>query len=155
MSERQCLKVELLFDRGPGSRSVWGRRLFLWAMLHTEELATYFVGLALIQSGDVERGSFLMQSFLDARERFDEVDFVSWPSIAGRLSLGNTDAALVKLDGFAETRYQRILSRLFLERSPLFDPIRGEPAFIALLDEYRENAAEQRQILQTMNEDAS
>jgi hypothetical protein len=37
----------------------------------------------------------------------------------------------------------------------VFDPIREEPAFIALLDEYRENAAEQRQILQAMNKDAS
>jgi hypothetical protein len=42
-----------------------------------------------------------------------------------------------------------------LERSPLYDPIREEPAFIAFLDDYRENAAEQRKILQAMTEDAS
>jgi tetratricopeptide (TPR) repeat protein len=117
--------------------------------------ATYFAALALINSGDIERGSFLMQSFLDLQERYDETFRVGRSSIAGRLLLRDIDAALNKLDGFAETRYHRISSRLFIERSPLFDPIREEPAFIALLDEYRENAAEQRQILQAMNENTS
>jgi hypothetical protein len=37
----------------------------------------------------------------------------------------------------------------------VYDSIRDEPAFIALLDDYRKNAAEQRQILQAMNEDSS
>jgi hypothetical protein len=80
---------------------------------------------------------------------------VEWGSISGWLSLGNTGAALTKLDGFAETKYYRPLNSLFLERSPVFDPIREEPAFVALMDEYEKNAAEQRKILQAMNEDAS
>ena len=117
--------------------------------------ATYFAGLALINSGDVDRGTLLMQSYLDLRDRFDEAYVVQWGSIAGNLLLGNTDAALGKLEGFAKTKYYGRLNSLFLERSPVFDAIREEPAFIALLDEYRENAAEQRQILQSMNEDAS
>ena len=117
--------------------------------------ATYFAGLALINSGDIERGSFLMQSFLDLRDRYDEAYVVQWGSIAGNLLLGNTDAALGKLEGFAKTKYYGRRNSLFLERSPVFDAIREEPAFIALLDEYRENAAEQRQILHSMNEDAS
>jgi hypothetical protein len=76
-------------------------------------------------------------------------------SIAGRLVLGDTDAALDKLAGFAQNKYFWWDNRLYLERSPSYDPIREEPAFIALLDEYRENAAEQRQILQAMNENTS
>ncbi len=42
-----------------------------------------------------------------------------------------------------------------LERSSTFNALREEPAFIALLDEYRENAAEQRMLLQAMNVDTS
>jgi tetratricopeptide (TPR) repeat protein len=117
--------------------------------------ATYFAGVALINSGDIERGSFLMQSFLDLNDRYDETYFVNWWSVSGRLLLGNTDAALDKLEGFAETKYSRTRNNLFLERSPVFDPLREEPAFIALLDEYRENAAEQRILLQAMNVDTT
>jgi hypothetical protein len=111
--------------------------------------------LALINSGDVERGSFLMQSFLDLQERYDETFRVARSSIAGRLSLGDIDAALEKLKGFSQTKYRREWNRMLLERSSTFDALREEPAFIALLDEYRENAAEQRILLQAMNVDTT
>jgi tetratricopeptide (TPR) repeat protein len=117
--------------------------------------ATYFTALALINSGDVERGSFLMQSFLDLQERYDETFSVGRSSIAGRLLLGDIDAALDKLEGFAQTKYRREWNRMLLERSSTFDALREEPAFIALLDEYRENAAEQRMLLQTMSVDTA
>jgi hypothetical protein len=58
---------------------------------------------------------------------------------------------LDKLEGFAQTKYRREWNRMFLEYSSTFDALREEPAFIALLDEYRENAAEQRILLQAMN----
>jgi hypothetical protein len=96
-----------------------------------------------------------MQTFLDLNDRYDEAYVVNWWSVSGRLLLGNTDAALDKLEGFAETKYSRTRNNLFLERSPVFDPLREEPAFIALLDEYRENAAEQRILLQAMNVDTT
>ncbi len=117
--------------------------------------ATYFAGLALINSGDVDRGTYLMESFLDLRERYDAAYGVHRRSVAGYLVLGDTDGALDKLAGFAQSKYRWLENKLYLERSPLFDPIREEPAFIALLDDYRENAADQRQILQAMNEDGS
>jgi tetratricopeptide (TPR) repeat protein len=123
--------------------------------LDKDRRATYFAGLALINSGDVDRGTYLMESFLDLQERYDAAYGANRRSVAGRLVLGDTDAALDKLAGFAQNKYGRVWNKLYLERSPLFDPIRKEPAFIALLDEYRENAKEQRQILQSMNEDAS
>jgi TolB-like protein/Flp pilus assembly protein TadD len=117
--------------------------------------ATYFAAVALINSGDVDRGSQLMQSLLNLQERYDDAYFVPPWSVAGRLLLGNYDGALDRLESFAQTKYSREWNSMILERSPVFDPIREEPAFIALLDEYRENAAEQRKILHAMNEDAS
>jgi len=117
--------------------------------------ATYFAALALINSGDADRGSHLMRSLQELTERYDEAYGVHRRSIAGRLALGDTDAALDRLAGFAQNKYQRENNRLLLERSPVFDPIRDERAFIALLDELRENAAKQRQILQAMNENTS
>ena len=59
------------------------------------------------------------------------------------------------LPALAQNKYGRAWNKLYLERSPVYDPIRNEPAFIALLDDYRKNAAEQRQILQAMNENTS
>jgi len=118
--------------------------------------ATFFVGLALINSGDVDRGTYLMDSYLGLREQLDEAFGVHRVSVAGHLILGDTDAALDKLAGIAQNKYGGgVRNKLYLERSPVFDTIREEPVFIALLDEYRENAAKQRQILQAMNENTS
>ena len=117
--------------------------------------ATYFSAQALLNSGDVDRGSHLMRSFLKFTERYVEAYGVYRPQIAGRLALGDTDAALDMLAGIAQNKYLSGRNMLYLERSPVYDPIREEPAFIALLDEYREHAEEQRQILQAMNDDPS
>ena len=117
--------------------------------------ATYFAGLALINSGDVDRGTYLMESLLDLRERYDAAYGANRRSVASRLVLGDTDAALDKLAGTAQNKNRWVENKLYLERSPIFDPIREEPEFVALMDEYRENAEEQRQILQAMNEDGS
>jgi hypothetical protein len=62
---------------------------------------------------------------------------------------------LEKLDKYANTNYFHTLDRIYLQHDSVFDPIREEPAFIALLNEYREKAAEQRKLLQAMNEDSS
>ena len=123
--------------------------------LDKDRRATYFAGLALINSGDVDRGTYLMDSYLGLREQLDEASGVHRRSVAGHLILGDTDAALDKLAGFAQNKYGSWRNKLYLERSPVFDTIREEPAFIALLDELRENAAKQRQILQAMNENKS
>ncbi len=118
-------------------------------------VATYLAGWALIQSGDVERGSHLLQSFLDLREPFDEIYGVIGASIGGHLMLGATERALNTLDSFAQRPDFGLFSRRMLERSSVFDPIREEPAFVALLDAYRKNAAAQRQILQATNKGGS
>ena len=123
--------------------------------LDVKRRVTYYAAIALIQSGDNKRGSYLMQSFLELEERYQEPYGMTRYSIAARLMLGDIDGALEKLPGLAQNRYYGYLDRLDVERSSVFDPIRNEPVFIALLDEYRETAAEQRQIMRAMNEDTS
>ena len=115
----------------------------------------FFAGRALLQSGDIDRGSHLIESYLAINERYDQVFHVDWESIASRLLIGDREAALETLDKFAETMYFHLLDRTILQHDSVFDPIRDEPAFNALMDKYRQNAAEQRQILQAMNEDGS
>jgi len=39
-----------------------------------------------------------------------------------------------------------------LERSHLYDALREEPAFVAMLENYRAEAAEQRTLLQAMTQ---
>ena len=117
--------------------------------------ATYFTALALINSGDVDRGSHLMRSYLELLERFIDAYGVHRRYVAGPLALGNTDTALDRLAGLAEAKYRGGNNRLELERNSLYDPIRNEPAFIALLDDYRKNAEEQRKLLQAMTKDTS
>jgi len=117
--------------------------------------AVFFAGRALLQSGDIDRGSHLIDSYLGLSERYDEAYHVEWESIASRLLIGHRESALEKFDIYANTNYFHTLDPIFLQHDSVFDPIREEPAFIALLGEYREKAAEQRQILQAMNEDSS
>jgi len=117
--------------------------------------ATYFTALALINSGDADRGSHLMKSLQELTERFVEAYGVHRRTVAGALALGDIDTALDKLAGLAQKKYFWQDDKLLLERSPLFDPIRDEPDFIALLDDYRKTAEEQRKILQAINEEAS
>ncbi len=123
--------------------------------LDKDQNAVFFTGRALLQSGDIDRGSHLIDSYLGLSERYDEAYHVEWESIASRLLIGDREAALEKLDKYANTNYFHTLDRIYLQHDSVFDPIREEPAFIALLNEYREKAAEQRKLLQAMNEDGS
>jgi hypothetical protein len=123
--------------------------------LDKDRNAVFFAGRALLQSGDIDRGSHLIESYLAINERYDKVYHVDWPSIASQLLVGDREAALEKLDNFAEAMYSHSLNRTILQHDSVFDPIRDEPAFVALMNEYRQNVAEQRQILQAMNEESS
>ena len=71
-------------------------------------------------------------------------------SIGGRLALGDVDGARERLPGFEKHRYYWELNRMLLERSHLYDPLREEPAFAAMLESYRTEAETQRTILQAM-----
>jgi hypothetical protein len=54
--------------------------------LHASDLGLYFTGLALLQSGDIDRGTFLMKAYLEEQDRADEAYAVRWRSITGRRS---------------------------------------------------------------------
>ena len=120
--------------------------------LEREPAATFFVGLALKQSGDVERGSLLLQSYINEQSRYEDVYGVNRSSIGGRLAIGDVDGAKDRLPGFEKIRYYWELNRMLLERSHLYDALREEPAFVAMLENYRAEAAEQRTLLQAMTQ---
>jgi TolB-like protein/Tfp pilus assembly protein PilF len=119
---------------------------------HASDLGLYFAGLALLQRGDIDRGTFLMKTYLEDQDRGDEAYAVRWRSVTGRLALGEAEAAMAKLREKRRTMYlyTLVFDNVMFKHSKLYDPIRHEPEFIALLDEYRKNAAEQRRLVQEM-----
>jgi hypothetical protein len=70
--------------------------------------------------------------------------------VEARLLLGDTGGALEKFRVLAND-YVGAFDRLLLEHDSVFDPIRNEPVFVALLEKLRTNAAEQQQVLLAMN----
>ena len=120
--------------------------------LEKDPVGMMFVGLALLQSGDVERGSYLLQKYMDFRSPRDEAYGISRSTIAVKLALGETDEAREMLPEFEKKRYYWEFNRTLLERSHLFDPLREEPAFVAMLESYRTEAEEQRTILQAITQ---
>ena len=56
------------------------------------------------------------------------------------------------LPEFEQKRYYWEFNRTLLEHSHLFDPLREDPAFVAMLESYRTEAEEQRTILQAMTQ---
>jgi len=123
--------------------------------LAKDRLGILFAGIALLQSGDIERGSLLLRAYRDWREPRDDAYIVARSSVQASLMLGDVDRALEKLDQFATVKYYADTNRLFLEHDSTFDPLRGDPAFVKILDDYRKNAEQQRLLLQAMNEGAS
>ena len=118
--------------------------------LDKDLLATFMAGWTLLQSGDKERGTYLIESHAELILRYEEAYSVGWTSVAAQLLLGDREAALVKLRAFAPDKFRSNDAHIIMEHSTLFDSIRDEPEFIAVLDDYRRNAAEQRALLETM-----
>ena len=129
-----------LFDQPPTS-------------LDKSYLGTYFAGAALARSGDVERGEALLRWLLDESEPFYEIYGKDRNAMSLDLMLGDSAAALQALDEFSARKFDSTFNWISFERDPTFDPIRDEPAFIALMQDYESKAAEQRQLLQAMNAD--
>jgi len=113
--------------------------------------ATFFAGMALMQSGDVERGTHLLQFYVDFQSRYEDAYRVNRSSLASRLLLGDIDGAKEKLPAFVEYRHYWEMNRMLLQHSSLFDPLREEPAFVQMLDDYEREAGEQRTLLQAMS----
>ena len=117
--------------------------------------ATGYVGLALLRSGDTDRGLELLKSFDELSAPYREAYGMGLGSIAALLLIGDKDGALERLAEFAKSPYNSPSNEFYLKRSSLFAPLREEPAFIALLDEYHKNVEKQQQILQAMRQDSS
>ncbi len=116
-------------------------------------MATYLAGIALTRSGEVERGTELLQWWQDESNSIEEVYGTSRASVTVTLMLGDENDALGRLDRFSKRKDGWVFHRALLEHDSSFDPIRDEPQFVALLDDYRANAEKQRQLLQAMNAD--
>ena len=109
---------------------------------------TYFVGLALFNNGEEERGTEFLRIYREEESRFE--DAYVWTSIYGiglQLMIGDRDAALQRFDKFSETMHSSEYNYLALKTDPLFASVQDEPVVQALLAEYERNAAEQREIL--------
>jgi TolB-like protein/Flp pilus assembly protein TadD len=122
--------------------------------------AAFMVGLALVQSGDTDRGRHLLRAYLEYHDLADEALGPDWKSVAARLALGEKAEAISTFRELARVNkwfWQNIysvpygiLSQVMLKHSVMFDPIRNEPEFIELLELYETNAAEQRRLVQEM-----
>lgn len=112
--------------------------------------ATFMSGWALLQSGETERGRHLLESYADLNRRYETAYRVGWVSVATQLLLGDRDTALTKLRAFGPNKFRSGDAHIIMEHSTLFDSIRDEPEFIAVLEDFRKKAAEQRAVLQAM-----
>ena len=111
-------------------------------------LGVYYVGMALLNNGDTERGRMFIQAAQDRFDTFERAyDFAMLVGVDSRLALGDRDAALQHLSGFSEHMYWDEENYDLLRFDSIYDPIRDEPAFVALLEKYERNAAEQRQLI--------
>ena len=115
-------------------------------------LGTYFSGVALAYNGDKDRGHEFLRWIFSENEPFFEIYGADRNTVNLYLLLGDRDAALQALDEFSVRKFDSRFNAILLQRDPVFDAIRDEPAFIALMQDYERNAAEQRQLLQAMNE---
>ena len=117
-------------------------------------MGVFFVGMTLVNNGDAERGAALLQAGQDRRDKFESAyDIATRRGIDSRLMLGDRDAALQRLAHFSQDMIFSDFDYTMFRYDPVYEPIRDEPSFVALLKRYEENAAEQRQLLQAMNAD--
>ena len=111
--------------------------------LEKDNSALYATGLALLRHGDFSRGEPLMRAFVDYWEKLSTIPDLT--DITAFLALDDREAALEVLRTFARNKwyYSGTTAQLMFRYSLLFDPIRDEPEFIALLETWEQNAAEQ------------
>jgi hypothetical protein len=105
----------------------------------------------LTRDGDAERGQEFLRWILSENKPSVEVYGADRNTVNLSLLLGDRNAALRSLDEFSDRKFDSEFNAILMERDVAFDPIRDEPAFIAIMDDYERNAAEQRELLQAMN----
>jgi TolB-like protein len=117
---------------------------------------TFATGITLLRHGDRERGEPFTRLGLEVLHKREQAGyFIDPANLVAYLALGETEAALEtlreitalnKFHGMNGNAYQGMF-----RYSSLFEPLRREPEFIALLEVYDQNAAEQRELLQAMD----
>jgi len=111
--------------------------------------ALYATGLALLRHGDIARGEPLMRAYLVPTEAGTDSYVTDLRHVNAYLALGERETALETFRNFVKVKwYSGFVHRLMLRYSSLYDPIRNEPEFLALLEAYDQNEAEQRRLVQ-------
>jgi len=117
-------------------------------------MATFFVGLAEFHNGNEERGSAFLRAWNAEVEASEAAyNFTSYTRISIASLIDNEEADLTPSELASVERYPSDWSYLYLDRSIVYDPLREDPEFKSLIDEYRANAITQQQLLQASNED--
>jgi len=115
---------------------------------NTDRAALYATGLALLRNGDVARGEPLMRAYLAPAETGTGLYVTDLLEVNAYLALGERETALETFRKFVQVKwYSGFVHRVMLRYSSLYDPIRNEPEFIALLEAFDRNQAEQRRLL--------
>ena len=113
---------------------------------------TFFVGRALVRSGQAERGFQLLDLWSDEVEKFEATFGIHRYSIEIDLLRGDKQAALEKLQARNALKYDWGFDRFFFARDSLWQTLADEPQFIELVEDLDQHAAEQSVLLQAMDE---
>jgi TolB-like protein/cytochrome c-type biogenesis protein CcmH/NrfG len=113
---------------------------------------TFFVGRALVQSGQTERGFQLLDAWSNDTEKLEAVIGFSTNSIEIDLLRGDKQAALEKLRARDSMKYDIPMDRFYFARDSLWQTLSDEPQFVELVEHLDQHADEQRVILQAMEE---
>lgn len=119
--------------------------------LDQDSMATLYVGKSYYHNGEVDKGIEFLSAWQEADEKWRDVYGENRTGIGIALMLGDREKALETLESVSDIKHYWEFNNLMFKRDPMFDPIRDEPAFIALLAEFDKNSAEQRQLLQAAN----
>jgi tetratricopeptide (TPR) repeat protein len=111
---------------------------------------SFFVGEALLKSGDTDRGLFLLNAVLELENPGRLAYGTDMGDVVFAAALGDKVTAMARLAEFEERSRYTNFDKMLFERASQFDLLRDEPAFIAMLEKYDRHAADQRQLLHTM-----
>jgi hypothetical protein len=110
----------------------------------------FLVSRALVEGGDNERGSRILNLWSDEVTSYEDVYGVTAASVELDLLLGDTKAALAKLKKLEPRKFEGAFDRTYIIRDKLWQEIADEPQLLDLIDELEQHVAEQQSVLQAM-----